>query len=139
MSVCDKCMVIVTPATIKFCQSGCSKRMKFANLCEKHPEEFHVYGGICKRCIPSAIVRSITAESLNELEEPLDREVLMVISNSEITYDRYKVASKGESECVHLFGANDKMVGYGMNNDNNCNDELIYKIKENRYDTIFHV
>ena len=62
--------------------------MKFANLCEKHREEFHVYGGICKKCIPSAIVQSITAESLNELEEPLDREVLMVISNSEITYDR---------------------------------------------------
>ena len=132
-------MVIVTPATIKFCQSGCRKRMKFSNLCQQHPEEFHVYGGICKKCIPSAIVQSISAESLNELEEPQDREVLMVISNSNITYDRYKVATKGESECVHLFGANNRMVGYGINSENNCNDELIYKIKENKYDTIFHV
>ena len=90
-----------------------------------------MYGGICKKCMPSAIVRSITAESLNELEDPADNEVLMVISNSEITYDRYKVASKGESECVHLFGANDKMVGCGMNNDINCNDYISLQVDDN--------
>ena len=58
--------------------------MKFAHLCEKHPDEFHVYGGICKKCVPSAVVRSITADSLSELEEPFVNEVLMVISNSEV-------------------------------------------------------
>ena len=135
-------MVQVNPATIKFCLSGCRKRMKFVHLCEKHPDEFHVYGGICKKCVPSAVVRSITADSLSELEEPFVNEVLMVISISEITFDKYKVATKGESEGPHLFGVNDRMVGCGINNDNidnNCTDKIIYKIRENSYDTIFHV
>ena len=84
VSVCDKCMVVVTPGTIKFCQSGCRKRMKFSNLCQQHPEEFRVYGGVCKKCMPNAIVESISAKSLNESEEAQNRETILVINDSHL-------------------------------------------------------
>ena len=132
----------VGPASINYCLTGCKKRQKFAQLCEKHPEEFRVYGTICKKCVPSAIVRSITVDTLEELEEPFENEVLMVISNSKIVFDKYKVATRGKSQCPHLFTDNDRMVGCGINidnNDNTCTDKIIYKIRDNRYDTIFHV
>ena len=100
-----------------------------------------MFGGVCKKCRPSAIVESISAESLNCSEEPEDRETLLVINNSNIIFDRFKVATEGESECVHLFGGdNRRMVGCGVNSaDNSNDDDLIYKTKANAYDTIFHV
>ena len=122
-------MLVVTPRTIKFCQSGCRKRLKFSNLCHQHPEEFRVYGGVCKKCRPNAIVESISAESLNESEEPQNRETILVINDSNIILDRYKVATKGESECAHLFGGNNRMVGCGVDSENNSNDDLIYKAR----------
>merc|ERR1711999_16591 len=93
-----------TPGTINHCRSGCRKRLKFTNFCPQHPEEIRVFGGVCKKCQPSAIVQSISVESLNCSEEPEDRETLLVISNSDITFDKFKVATEGESEIVHLFG-----------------------------------
>ena len=88
-----------------------------------------MFGGVCKKCQPSAIVESISVESLNCSEEPEDRETLLVINNSNIIFDRFKVATEGESECVHLFGGdNRRMVGCGVNSDNNSNDDLIYKL-----------
>ena len=122
-------MVIVNPGTIKFCQSGCRKKMKFSNLCPQHPEEFRVFGGVCKKCRPNAIVESISAESLNKSEEPQNRETILVINDSNIIFDRYKVATKGESECAHLFGGNNRMVGCGVDSKNNSNDNLIYKTR----------
>merc|ERR1711951_184241 len=94
--------------------------------------------------MPNAIVESISVESLNCSEEPEDRETLLVISNSDITFDKFKVATEGESEIVHLFGGgNRRMVGCGVNSADNSNDDddgdLIYKTKANAYDTIFHV
>ena len=122
-------MVVVTPGTIKFCQSGCRKKMKFSNLCQQHPEEFRVYGGVCKKCMPNAIVETISAKSLNESEEPQHRETILVINDSNIILDRYKVVTKGESECAHLFGGNNRMVGCGVDSKNNSNDDLIYKTR----------
>jgi len=89
-----------------------------------------VYGGVCKKCRPNAIVESISAESLNESEEPQNRETILVINDSNIILDRYKVATKGESECAHLFGGNNnRMVGCGVDSKNNSNDDLIYKTR----------
>ena len=51
-------------------------------------------------------------------------------NDSNIIFDRYKVATKGESECVHLFGGNNRMVGCGVDSKNNSNDDLIYKPKQ---------
>ena len=115
-------MVIVNPGTIKFCQSGCRKKMKLTNLCPQHPEEFRLFGGVCKKCMPNAIVESISAESLNESEEPQNRETLLVISNSDIAFDKFKVATKGESEIVHLFGGNNRMVECIVDSKNNSNE-----------------
>ena len=50
-------------------------------------------------------------------------------NDSNIIFDRYKVATKGESECVHLFGGNNRMVGCGVDSKNNSNDDLIYKTR----------
>ena len=58
-------MAVVTPVTINHCLSGCRKRLKFTNFCPQHPEEIRVFGGVCKKCQPSAIVESISVESLN--------------------------------------------------------------------------
>ena len=67
------------------------------------------------------------------------------LKDSNITFDKFKVATEGESEIVHLFGGgNRRMVGCGVNSADNSNDDdgdgnLIYKTKANAYDTIFHV
>ena len=82
-----------------------------------------------QKCMPNAIVESISAESLNESEEPQNRETILVINDSNIIFDRYKVATKGESECAHLFGGNNRMVGCGVDSKNNSNDNLIYKTR----------
>ena len=50
-------------------------------------------------------------------------------NDSNIIFDRYKVATKGESECAHLFGGNNRMVGCGVDSKNNSNDDLIYKTR----------
>ena len=50
-------------------------------------------------------------------------------NDSNIIFDRYKAATKGESECVHLFGGNNRMVGCGVDSKNNSNDDLIYKTR----------
>merc|ERR1712240_646200 len=97
-------MAVVTPDTINFCRSGCRKRLKFSNLCPQHPEEFRVFGGVCKKCRPNAIVESISAESLNCSEEPEDRETLLVINNSNIIFDRFKVATEGEVNVFIFLG-----------------------------------
>jgi len=81
-----------------------------------------VFGGVCKKCRPSAIVESISVESLNCSEEPEDRETLLVISNSNITFDKFKVATEGESEIVHLFGGNNRMVECIVDSKNNSNE-----------------
>ena len=81
-----------------------------------------MFGGVCKKCMPNAIVESISAESLNESEEPQNRETLLVISNSDITFDKFKVATKGESEIVHLFGGNNRMVECIVDSKNNSNE-----------------
>ena len=123
-------MLVVNPGTIKFCQSGCRKKMKLTNLCPQHPEEFRMFGGVCKKCMPNAIVESISTESFNKSEKQLYRKTILIISNSNIIFDRYKVATKGESERAHLFGGNNnRMVGCGVDSKNNSNDDLIYKTR----------
>ena len=81
-----------------------------------------MFGGVCKKCRPNAIVESISVESLNDSEEPQDRETILVINNSNIIFDRFKVATKGESECAHLFGGNNRMVECIVDSKNNSNE-----------------
>ena len=132
-------MTVVDPGTINHCANNCRKRIKYGP-CAIHPEEFRLYGNICKKCVPSAVVRSITAESIHESEDPSVNEVLLVISDSIIVFDKYKVGTRGENEYSHLFGGG-RMVGCGINNESdntnivdNCTNKIIYKIKQNTYD-----
>ena len=122
-------MVAVHPNTISRCQSGCCKRLKFSDVCPHHPEEFYMFGRVCKKCVPNATVESISTESFYKSEKQLYRKTILIISDSNIIFDRYKVATKGESECAHLFGGNNRMVGCGVDSKNNSNDDLIYKTR----------
>ena len=115
VSVCDKCMIVVTPQTAAHCAGGCTKKIKPGN-CRLHENQFKFFGSVCKLCTPNIIIRSINVEMTQEASEAVENEVLMVISNSVITYDRYRVGSSIQESYNHLFGGG-RRVDCAFNND----------------------
>ena len=71
--MCNKCMVAVNPNTISRCQSGCCKRLKFSDVCPRHPEEFYMFGRVCKKCVPNAVVESISTKFLYKSEKEFNK------------------------------------------------------------------
>ena len=122
-------MVAVNPNTISICQSGECKRLKSPDVCPHHPEEFYMFGAVCKKCVKNAYVESISCKFRYKSEEEYNKKTILIINDSNIVFDRYQDATKRESELAHLFGGNNRMVGCGVDSKNNSNDDLIYKTR----------
>ena len=141
--MCNKCLLKVTPSTLKFCAEGCKKRIKFSDqICEKH-NQLKVYGTICTLCVDNVTVKSMDMEVAIQVDQPPEDEVLLIIRNGEITYDKYNFLNRAGERYHHLFQGG--MVGGGECADDNDGEgvetpqNIIYKIAENGYDTVFHI
>merc|ERR1711917_210166 len=73
VSVCNKCMVAVNPNTISICQSGECKRLKSPDVCPHHPEEFYMFGAVCKKCVKNAYVESISCKFCYKSEKEYNK------------------------------------------------------------------
>ena len=71
--------------------------------------------------------------------EAVENEVLMVISRSVITFDRYKVGTSAQESYNHLFGGGRTVDGDFNNDLESDNENIISRVKSNCYDTVFHI
>ncbi|CAL4095100.1 unnamed protein product [Meganyctiphanes norvegica] len=89
--VCNRCLIRVSPATVKFCATSCRRKIRFAEkICKIH-HGILCFGDICKSCTPSAIISSIDASGVCIQDSPVNEELLMIISGGNVTFDRYGI------------------------------------------------
>ena len=108
--ICNRCMLILKPNTLQNCAKDCRKKMKLdATVCDIHGELL-AYSAICRLCCPSAIVHMIDATAVLHQDEPEPDEVVLVIGEGLIAFDKFGIYRKSKKTYTHL------LSGEGSNN-----------------------
>ena len=89
-----------------------------------------------------AIIKSVDAKQAVEVDEPGEDEILMIISQNVVVYDRHKHYEKGDNKYPQLFQENNVIVGCGLNATGGevCEPpNIVRRVDENGYDIIFRI
>ena len=81
-----------------------------------------MFGRVCKKCLPNAIVESISAKFIYKSEKEYNKKTILIIKDSNIVFDRYQDATEHSSELAHLFGGSNRMVECIVDSKNNSNE-----------------